>query len=400
MDSFLLEWISLVLRWLHLITGIAWIGASFYFIWLDNSLATPPPWKKDQGIAGELWAFHGGGIYEVGKYALAPQTMPTQLHWFKWEAYSTWITGTLLLIAVYFFRAELYLVGQNTWLSSPHAAIIGAVLFLLLGLVFYETLIKYLKQTHPIVFPALLSLFIALCCWLAVQLFSGRAAFLLVGALMATIMVANVFFGIIPAQKSFIKAIDAGQSPSKERMLGAKTRSVHNNYFTLPVLFCMISNHYAFLYGHQYNWLILIAILAIAAYARHFFNLRHRGIVKPQILIYSSIAFLLLIGLVQMKSTSQPAKNSETLKNAMAAESNMLMSLNQKHCSGCHAKTPTVPGFSAAPAGLIFESEADLANAKDKIAAAVSTQYMPLANMTKMTPEERALFLIQLDKLD
>lgn len=403
MESFILDWLSLVLRWLHLIAGIAWIGASFYFIWLDNSLTQPPQWKKDRGIAGELWAIHGGGIYEVGKYALAPKEMPAQLHWFKWEAYATWISGSLLLIAIYYFRADFYLVGQNKWLQQPAWAIACSLLFLMAGLLVYEILLKYLAQRSTLLFSSLLCAFIALSCWLAVQLFSDRAAFLHVGALMATIMAANVFLGIIPAQKAFVQAVEAGSEPAKAPMLRAKTRSVHNNYFTLPVLFCMISNHYAFVYGQHYNWLILIAILAISAYARHFFNLRHRGVIKPQILLLAVLALLVLMafmyldqqrrqlatGSIDAPLSEQPATSGE----ASSGDAGRLMALTQKHCGGCHAKHPTNAGFSAAPAGIILESVDDLRSAKQKVATAMSTRYMPLANMTGMTEEERAEYL-------
>lgn len=393
MDSFIFDWLSLVLRWLHLITGIAWIGASFYFIWLDNNLAPPPQWKKDRGISGELWAFHGGGIYEVGKYALAPQQMPANLHWFKWEAYATWISGMLLLMVIYYLRADLYLVGQNKWLQQPSLAIGCSLLFLLTGLLVYELLIKYLAQRSIVLFSVLLCAFIGLCCWLAVQLFADRAAFLHVGALLASVMAANVFLGIIPAQKRFMQAIEAGTEPEKAPMLRAKTRSVHNNYFTLPVLFCMISNHYSFLYGHRFNWLILIAILAIAAYARHFFNLRHRGVIKPHILLLSVVALLMLMAFMYLDQQQTQLQARASSQTPTIEAENRLMSLIKKHCSGCHAQYPTTAGFNSAPAGIILESNADIRSAKPEIAIAVSTQYMPLANTTNMTEAERLEFL-------
>lgn len=420
MEVLIFDWLNVLLRWLHLITGIAWIGASFYFVWLDNSLETPPDWKKEKGISGDLWAFHGGGIYEVAKYSLAPQVMPTTLHWFKWEAYSTWITGSLLLIVFYYFQADLYLVSQNTLTDTPTKAIIASLLFLTSGLAIYEILVRSPIVKNTPVFVAILAAFIVFSCWLATCIFASRAAFLHVGAMLATIMVANVFIGIIPAQKKFMAAINVGNEPDRTPMLFAKTRSVHNNYFTLPVLFCMISNHYAFIYGHTYNWVLLAVIIATTAYARHFFNLKHRGIIKPQILIIASAIFIALISfmvwhqhqnqtrsivdadsnsntqLADASNTQTPADASNTQATADGS-SNELMNLVSKHCTVCHASAPTQPGFIAPPAGLIFENLEQVITAREKIGVAVSSKYMPLGNITQMTEQERQRFMTLLN---
>lgn len=435
MDALLLDWLSLLLRWLHVITAIAWIGASFYFVWLDNSLETPPEWKKEKGVSGDLWAFHGGGIYEVAKYSLAPPTMPATLHWFKWEAYSTWITGTLLLIAVYYFRAEYYLVGPNNLVASPALAISASVLYLASGLAVYELLVRWIAPKNTRLFIALLYSYVVFSCWLAPQLFSDRAAFIHVGALLATIMAANVFLGIMPAQRGFMRAVDAGKTPDKAPMLAAKTRSIHNNYFTLPVIFCMISNHYAFLYGHPYNWLILIALLTITAYARHFFNLRHRGIIKPSILILAVAATLAVAAAMQVSQSHDntfklPQKNLETTPvqheealNAKAPASNVIqngipgkdqlhesaidslstgadaevLKLAHTHCTSCHAITPTNPAFAAPPAGIVLETADQIRANKLKIIPAVQSGYMPLGNLTAMDDDERRRLLDWLD---
>lgn len=407
MEALIIDWLSLLVRWLHLITGIAWIGASFYFVWLDNSLQTPPDWKKEKGIGGDLWAFHGGGIYEVAKYVSSPKVMPAHLHWFKWEAYSTFITGSLLLIIVYYLRADLYLVGNNTIINTPIKSILASLIFLTCGVLSYEVLVRKLAANKGLLFIGCLVCIIVFACWVATEIFSARAAFLHVGALMASIMVSNVFFGIIPAQKRFVIAIEKNEKINTTEMGFAKLRSVHNNYFTLPVLFCMISNHYSFLYGHPYNWQILVFIIAVTAYARHFFNLRHKGIIKPHILIIAASFTLLLFAAmawqITVKNTSDVTMNPNSMESTSSINSsqindqvdieNRTAELLATHCTICHSNTPTYAGFNAPPAGLVFETTAQLKKAKDKTIAAIESNYMPLANLTNMSTEERTLFL-------
>lgn len=240
MDPLILEWLNLAFRWFHVVAGIAWIGASFYFIWLDLSLRTPPAWKAEQGVKGDLWAIHGGGIYEVAKYHLRPQQMPHTLHWFKWEAYSTWLSGTGLLILFYYLQAQTYLVGYNSWIQSPTLAIVASVSFLVVGQLVYECLVRTPLVRNGLVFAASLVMVLLLASWLAHNFFSPRAAYLHVGALMATWMAGNVFWGIMPAQRKFIRAVSNNEPPSMAVMDFAKLRSTHNNYLTLPVIFCMI----------------------------------------------------------------------------------------------------------------------------------------------------------------
>ena len=355
MESFIFDVLGLVIRWLHIITGIAWIGASFYFIWLDNSLEEPPGWKNDMGIKGDLWSFHGGGIYEVAKYKVGPEKMPHHLHWFYWEAYSTWITGMLLAFVVYYFQSNSYLVNPEGWIQNSYVAIAESLIFLASGVLAYEGLMKAGLNKQPVLFIAALILLLALASWLAVHLFSSRAAYLHIGMLIGTVMVANVFLGIIPPQRDFVKAIDAGIPPDASALAGAKTRSTHNNYFTLPVLFCMISNHYSFLYGHRYNWLILVCIILITAAARHYFNLAHKRIFKPQIIAICAALFLALMGaLAWDKNQTSKALNEIQVSELEA------MTLVNAHCTNCHAETPTFAGFSAPPLGIILTSPDEL----------------------------------------
>ena len=383
MSAVAFDLLELVLRWLHVITGIAWIGASFYFIWLDNSLEEPPAWKAEKGVMGDLWSFHGGGIYEVAKYRGAPPRMPGRLHWFYWEAYSTWITGTLLLFAVYYLNAGAYLVDSGGPASTPTAAIVASLLFVAAGVLAYELALRYgVLDSRSGLALALLAGLLSVC-WLADWLFADRAAYIHVGILLGSIMVANVFLGIIPPQRAMIRAIEAGQAPDYDALALAKRRSTHNNYLTLPVLFCMVSNHYPVLYGHRQAWLILVATLLISGWARHFFNLRHRGILRPQILLGSFFLFGCL-GLWLALDARPRAAASYVPEDADA------MQLVALHCTTCHARRPSQPGFSAAPAGMVLESREDVVKHAASAATAVGTGYMPLANLSGMTDEERA----------
>lgn len=387
MTAELLDWLNLLVRWAHVITAIAWIGASFYFIWLDLSLQQPSDEKLAKGFAGELWAIHGGGIYEVGKYASHPTPMPTRLHWFKWEAYSTWLTGSALLILLYYVRADTYLVGNNLLIEDPTVAILASVGFLAIGLACYEIIMRtpiggtVLRQAVALV------MLIVLASALAFELFAPRAAMLHVGAMIATLMAANVFLIIMPSQRAFIAAIEAGNKPDPQLAIRAKHRSTHNNYLTLPVLFCMLSNHSAFVFNHPHAWALVPIISAIAAYARHYFNAKHQGRDRPIILVIAAIAFVAVAvgaGITQ----SQPL--ATTVGGVTAAEVQVVLS---KHCTSCHAQQPTFAGYPTPPGGLIFETPAQLLPQAPRVISSISTNYMPLANMTNITPEERAILV-------
>ncbi len=400
-ESLILDWLNLFFRWFHVIAAIAWIGASFYFVWLDTSLSPAPAAKQAQNIRGELWAFHGGGIYEVNKYHSKPETMPANLHWFKWEAYATWLTGILLMSVLYYSQARLYLLDETSWLPGPAAAIAFSVSFLAIGVALYECLFKALVDKHT---PSLVAGIVLLClaaCFIADASFSGRAAYLHVGALLASIMAGNVFFGIIPAQKRYIAELERNPEPDLQGMLRARQRSLFNNYFTLPVIFCMISNHYAALYNHELSVFALIAILSLTAYARHFFNLRNAGHTRPHILIVSVCGLILLATLLAAYPHLKAAP-SETLESEEdnAAESipsaietpdpyAHIEQLVRTHCATCHSASPTQPGFLAAPAGLLFENADQLKAGAARSLPAVASGYMPLGNITGLSKQER-----------
>lgn len=393
MEIYLVDWFSVIVRWLHLITGIAWIGASLHFIWLDNSLEPPSDDKKAEGIKGELWSIHGGGIYNFARYQLAPPSWPPVLHWSRWEAYTTWITGILMMVAVYYLQSQSYLVGVDKWIDDPLLAVAASVGYLASGVLVYELVIRSPLRHQAGLFIVLLTVFISVQCWLATRLFSDRAAFLHVGALLGTIMAGNVFLGIIPAQKQFVAAVQSGREPDPAPAAFARQRSTHNNYFTLPVLFCMISNHYPFLYGHAYNYLILIAIIAITAYARHFFNLRHQGVLNYWILVRAAAAFLLLAGWLGFERY-QAQQQAMTMQVADETAFEII----DAHCTVCHAQNPTQPGFTAPPAGILMDDRRAVLGAVEQILTAVSTGYMPLGNLTGMTPQERGDLIAWLEQ--
>ncbi len=284
MDAiYLLDWANLLLRWLHVITAIAWIGASFYFVWLDNSLEPPSSDQlKARGVSGELWAVHGGGFYNPQKYMVAPAFMPEKLHWFYWESYSTWLSGFALLTVLYFFNASTFLVDKSVYNWSPLAAIAAALIYLLAGWIVYDLICRAFGKGAggDRIVGVLIALYVVAATWLACSLFAGRAAFLLTGAMIATIMSANVLMVIIPGQRKVMAQMKAGQAVDPRHGQRAKQRSVHNTYFTLPVLFAMLSNHYGMLYQGRHNWLVLVLMMAAGVLIRQFFLLRHKGVVN------------------------------------------------------------------------------------------------------------------------
>ncbi|MEM7000664.1 MAG: urate hydroxylase PuuD [Pseudomonadota bacterium] len=385
-----LEWGTMVLRWLHVITAIAWIGASFYFIWLDLSLKEPGPARREEGLGGELYAIHGGGIYQVGKYTSHPAQMPERLHWFKWEAYSTWLTGSALLIVIYYFRADAYLVGANLWVETPGAAIVASVVYLLAGLGLYEILMRtvahkvWIQHVGTLVIVAVLS-------YLAFQLFTPRAAILHVGAALATMMAANVFLVIIPSQKAFVAAIDAGTTVDPALPANAKKRSTHNNYLTLPVLFCMLSNHSAFVYSHPNAWIFVVAFSCVAALARHYFNVKHTGRDQPMILVVAALLFVVLVAINQV---SRPSASVDTTAQLDMAQVGHVV---QTHCYNCHAAEPTAAGLTAPPGGMIFAEPPQLLVYREQALSSLNTQFMPLGNLTGMSDAERALLVQYLE---
>ncbi len=385
MESYLIEWSTLLLRWLHLIVGIAWIGSSFYFVWLDNSLRAPQDEAmKKKGVAGELWAVHGGGFYNPQKYLVAPEKLPDDLHWFKWESYSTWLSGFALLTVLYYTQAASYMVDPAKLALSPAASVGIGIGTLALGWIVYDLLCRLLIERSQLLFAGIFYAFLVMASFVLDQLLSGRAVFLHVGAMIATIMSANVFFWIIPGQKKTIAQMQRGEAPDPIHGKRAKQRSVHNNYLTLPVLFCMISNHYSFTYSHPHAWAVLSLILLSAALIRHFFNQRHKGQQQWRypaagiVILAVVAAWLRPAGVATATATAAPAVTTEAVQAVLA-----------QRCAGCHAEHPTLVG--AAPAGLMLDTAARIEQHKARIVQqAVHLRAMPPGNVTHITDEERA----------
>jgi uncharacterized membrane protein len=381
---YVLEWMNMLVRWLHVITGIAWIGASFYFVWLDNSLRPPAPGSDlaRKGVAGELWAVHGGGFYNPQKYLVAPAELPAELHWFKWEAYATWLSGFALLLVVYWFNAQAMMVDRSVAdLSTWQAIGLGAG-SLVAGWVAYDLLCRSPLGRHDLAFGAVMFALLVGAAWVLTHFLSGRAAYIHVGAMIGTIMVANVAMVIIPGQRKMVEAMRAGATPDPVHGIRGKQRSVHNNYFTLPVLFIMISNHFAMTYRHPHAWAVLGTIMAAGVFIRHFFNLRHKGRVEW---IYPAIGAALLLGLAVVLAPPRPGAPQGK------ADFAQVEAIVRQRCVSCHAAHPTQPGFASAPAGVMLDDAEGIArNAPRIYQQAVQLKAMPLANMTHMTDAERA----------
>ncbi len=383
----LAEWLSLVLRWLHMITGIAWIGSSFYFIWLDNSLTAP---KSDEdvksGVAGDLWAVHGGGFYHKKKYKVAPAHMPEHLHWFKWEAYFTWMSGFLLLALVYYYGAEMFLIDRAKMDFAPWQAILTGLGFIVGGWIFYDGLCKSRIGTNNKAFGYIWFIALTAAAYILCQIFTGRGAFIHIGAMIGTAMAANVFMVIIPNQRKTVAAMLAGQTPDPSLGLKAKQRSLHNNYMTLPVLLIMISNHYPMLFAAEYNWLILAGLCASAWPIRQFFNLKHKGREDYGYLAAGAAGVIV----VMLFSSGVLDVKTKTVQEAAAVSNSEVRAIVRTHCSGCHSDTPTDAAITEAPKGVVFDTMADIKKYAAQIRQqAVDTQTMPAGNPTGMTDEER-----------
>jgi len=382
MIDYVFDWIGLFFRWFHVIAGVAWIGASFYFIWLDNHLETPPVWKQKKGIKGDLWAIHGGGFYEVAKYHLGPEQMPKTLHWFKWEAYTTWLTGVALLIIVYYANAQSYMLMPTSAITNPNMSILAGLGIIAIAVIGYELLLRSLIPKDSLYFAVCMVAILSCLTWLAFYLLSPRAAYIHIGAAIGSIMVGNVFWGIIPAQRHFVSAVQASQAPNELKVMRARLRSLHNNYFTLPVIFIMVSNHAPFVYANDLGWLWLICIGVITAYVRHYFNLKHRGIHQPWILITTFATIILLV--IVMKPAKLTIAKLDDVTDAQ------VMTIVSKHCMGCHATQPAQIGLNAPPAGIVLETSQQLRQFSQRILrVAVYSTMMPIGNLTGMTDEER-----------
>ena len=386
MDPYLVEWANLLGRWFHLTAGIAWIGASFYFVWLDAHLHAPR--DRDEGerldLAGEVWSVHGGGFYRAQKFRVAPATLPEPLHWFKWEAYSTWLSGMFMLVLVYWLGAGVYLVDPAVAALSPSAAVAIAAAFLVVGWLVYDGLCRSPLGRDERMLAAVLLVLCSGAAWALCALFSGRGAFIHFGAMLGTIMAANVFFVIIPGQKALVRAKAEGRAPDPVHGARGRQRSVHNTYFTLPVLFTMISNHYAGLTQHRHAWLALVGVSVAGAAIRLYFVSRHRGRARP---------VLAALGLAALAGTFVLARPTPAPASADAGPPDLVRvrDVVERRCAGCHAERPTYPGFASAPKNVVLDgADAIVRHAQAIHQQTVVTRAMPIGNLTGITEPERA----------
>ncbi|MBO9669796.1 MAG: urate hydroxylase PuuD [Sphingobium sp.] len=376
------EWFNLALRWLHLTAGIAWIGSSFYFIALDNHLRPP----KSGEASGESWSVHGGGFYHKQKYMVAPSQMPDELHWSKWEAYTTWLSGFSLLVLIYFFGAKTFLIDASKASLTPVEASGIGLATLVVGWIFYDVLCRLPTGRSDRAVGVVWFVFLVGAAYVLNGLFNPRGAYLLIGAMVGTVMVANVFFIIIPNQKKAVNQLIAGETPDPALGKAGKQRSLHNNYMTLPVLFIMISHHYPMTYGADRPWLVLALLSAIGVAIRHAFNLHHRGQDPVWTVFVACILAVLAVSYVsQEKAVSALSGSGAKVTFADVAP------IFAKHCVGCHGVHPTNPAFTAPPLGALLDSYDHASALAPKIKTmAVDSEAMPLGNMTGMTKEERA----------
>lgn len=379
------EWLSLLLRWAHIVAGIGWIGSSFYFMWLDASLKRQG--DTPAGAKGDSWSVHGGGFYHVRKYAVAPEQMPADLHWFKWESYSTWLSGFALLAVIYYWGAESYLIDRGVADLSPSQAVLISMASLGVGWIVYDRLCKSPLKSDPVKVFAVLFAFILLMGWFYYQVFSARAAFLHIGAMIATIMTGNVFFTIIPNQRIVVADLQAGRTPSADYGAIAKLRSTHNNYLTLPVVFMMISNHYPMTFGHPLPLVIVACVLLLGVIIRNWFNRHEAGEHGRGVLWQWPAAAAVAVFLIAFTSW-RPGAGPASAQAVTTADA---VAIVQTHCVACHADRPTHDGFAEAPGGVMLHSAELLKrHARQVLAQAVLTDAMPLGDETGMTDAERA----------
>ena len=400
MESYLLDWANLLLRWVHVITAIAWVGSSFYFVFLDSSL-TPPVDEdlKKQGVSGELWAVHGGGFYHPVKFAVKPPELPAHLHWFYWESYSTWLSGFALFTVSYLWNASTYLIDKSLMNWSPGAAIGVALSFFVVFWILYDGICQLFgKRKHgDAIVGALVLVLVCVASWLACHWFAGRAAFLLVGAMIATAMSANVFFWIIPGQRKVIASIKAGQPVDPVHGQRGKQRSVHNTYFTLPVLFAMLSNHYSFTWNHPQNWLVLIVMMLAGALIRQFFVMRHGYKLgrNRHPLPYALVGVTLIAGAIVWMKPPAPLPESVAMKSVAsgaggerAAGQNDYINLQkvlEQRCYQCHGAQLQMKNVRLDSPALLKQ------HAQSVYQQVVVSKIMPMNNATGMLDAERAL---------
>ena len=372
--------------------GIAWIGSSFYFVWLDTNLNVPPRDPEDDAVAGDLWAVHGGGFYHAQKYKVAPGELPEPLHWFKWEAYTTWLTGFALLVLMYYVNADVYLIDKTVADITPDMAVAASIGFIVAAWVVYDLLCRTGLSDSWIGLVGFLFLIAAV--YFISDLFSGRGAYMQIGAMLGTIMAANVLMIIIPGQRELVRAKLRGEEPDPLPGLKARQRSVHNNYITLPVLFVMLSPHYPMTYGHEYGWLLLIAIFIAGVLIRHFFNLRNQGKAQPALIVIAIIIIVLTAFVAAPKSRAIPDRHAATTP-AQAVAPVSFPQLHQvivQRCNACHSAEPNHPTAPVAPNGVMFDTPEQIKQWAQRIHdRTVTNRTMPLANLTQMTSNERLL---------
>jgi uncharacterized membrane protein len=390
------EWLSFAARWLHVITAIAWIGSSFYFIALDLSLQKNSALPKD--VHGEEWQVHGGGFYHIQKYLVAPAELPKHLTWFKWESYATWMSGFALMCIVYYAGADLYLIDRNLWDVQPWIAITTSLGSIVISYLIYDLLCKSRLGQKPTLLMVLLYLILVLAAWGYTQIFTGRAAFLHLGAITATIMSCNVFIVIIPNQKIVVADLINNKTPDPKYGKIAKLRSTHNNYLTLPVIFLMLSNHYPLAFGTEYNWVIASLVFLMGVTIRHYFNSMHARSSNPTwtwaitIIIFLVIMWLSTVPKVLDKSFSKMSKHTERFLSSEDFKG--VQDVISTRCSMCHAQEPVYSGVYTAPKKVLLETEEQIARyARDIYLQAGRSNAMPPANVSWMEEKERALIV-------
>ena len=389
MLSHLSDWLHLGFRWLHVIAGVVWIGTSFYFVWLNNHVRRST--EQLPGSDAELWAVHAGAFYRVLKYERPPQ-LPDTLHWFKWEAYTTWLSGFALLVLVFYLDASVFLIDPAKADLGPLAASAIGITTLALGWLVYEWMSRSTLLDLP-VWYSVVSLVLVTGVAIGLSLiFTDRGAYIHVGALLGTLMAGNVFFVIIPAQRAFVTAMEEGREPDLELGRYAARRSLHNNYMTLPVLFIMISSHFPFTYGHDWGWAILGGLIVVGVAIRHWYNLRGQGQENAWLMPAAALAMIVL-AVVTLPGSNRPEIESGTVSFDAG------VAIIQSRCTSCHSETPTQPGFSTPPQNVTFDTPQQMVDQASLIRAmAVDTETMPIANLTGMTDEERARLEVWLDE--
>jgi len=386
-DPYLIDWLDLSFRFLHVIAAIVWIGTSFYFVALDNHLR---PTEERDDLTGESWEIHGGGFYRIERYRVTPPTIPEPLHWYKWEAYTTWLAGFALFVSLYYLQPRTYLIDPSVADITPATAIILSIGLLATGWLVYDALCRTVGKRSDAALAGCMLVLVAATAYGCSQLFAPRAAYLQVGAMLGTIMVANVFFVIIPAHWELIRAKEAGRDPDPAANLRGKQRSVHNNYLTLPVLFAMLAGHFPFTYGHEDSWAILVCLMVIGAWIRYYFNARHAGRTLWWVPLTAAAGIAAVAVWIRPESTA-PAHGATTVTFAQ------IEPIVAQRCQACHSQHPT--RVTAPPLGIMFDTPAQIkAQAAQIKAVAVDSTVMPLGNVTKMTPAERQLLGAWIDE--